>query len=199
MRKSILVYVSLFLLLLLAVVLTVCGKQNYQEGHGDMDLLAKAWYGDHMGFEFRIISGDDVLTSGSVARILTNPRDQRHNPFYTDVVFVHNEAEAQDFPDNIIVAWPQDNEWTAGLIAGMHWAVNRTEDDLIALTRDGIPRGFSIRSAFTLEDFGLSYPITITDLVDNWEKVADLWNAFAPGEREEIHRMAPRGGPAARE
>ena len=28
--------------------------------------------------------------------------------------------------------------------------------------------------AVTFEDFDLSYPVTVADLVDNWEKVGDM-------------------------
>ncbi|MDR2182969.1 MAG: hypothetical protein LBE55_02230, partial [Clostridiales bacterium] len=47
----------------------------------------------------------------------------------------------------------------------------------------------------TLEDFGLTYPLTVEDLVDNWEKVNALWNVFDLSEQTFIHHAAPHGGP----
>ena len=87
-------------------------------------------------------------------------------PFYTDVVFVHTEEEGQGFPENVIVAWPCPTEATEFQIDLMHRNVNLTEAEL--------NRHRNPRSVVTLEEFGLSYPLTRADLVDNWEKVMAL-------------------------
>jgi len=184
-------------------VLSACSADDhdYEEEKRIMDLMIKSWYGDEMWFEFRIIvDGEARALVGRSAMRRFDPRTPFHDPFYTDLIFVHNEVEADalNLPDNIIVAWPRDAaEWTDGLIAGFHWAINRTEDEITHTL--GRLTGTLIRPVVTLEEFGLSYPITIEDLVDNWEKVNALWNTFADGERTRIQGAAPAGGPYAPE
>jgi len=48
----------------------------------------------------------------------------------------------------------------------------------------------------TLEEVGLSYPLTAADLVDNWENVNALLQTFSSGARGFIRSAAPFGGPA---
>ena len=132
--------------------------------------------------------------------MLINPRSMGFDPFYTGIIFVHNEEEAAGFPDNIIVAWPRteasrgdyDLNFSEGLIAGIHWAVDRTEEDLQRISWTGTT--FQLRPVVTLEEFGLTYPLTVVDLVDNWEKVNALWSAFDSDERSLIRREASFGG-----
>jgi len=192
MKKFVYVCTVLLLLIFAISTLSACSANDYEEEERIMDLLTKSRYGDGMRFEFRIVIDEEArIWGGSVVSMILDPRIHFHNPFYTDIIFVHNEAEADalNLPDNIIVAWPRDAEWTEGLIAGIHWTANRSEGEI--RQRLGLP----LRDVVTLEEFGLSYPITIEDLVDNWEKVNALWNAFASGERERIQRFASAGGP----
>ena len=194
MKKFSYVCATLVMLISTIVLLSACNADDYdyEEEERIMDLLIKSWYGSDMLFHFRIVvDGEARILGGFSAVDRFNPSSRFHNPFYTDLIFVHSgaEADALNLPDNIIVAWPRDAEWTDGLIAGMHWAVNRTEDEL--------PRRWEqlLRPVVTLEEFGLSYPITIEDLVDNWEKVNALWTTFTDNERSFIQRAAPAGGP----
>ena len=194
MNSKICVGVIMALLLVMAM-LTGCGEQDQKEER-NMDLIRKNWYGADLMFDYLMLIGDErVITGGSIAQLFIDPIQRFYDPFYTDLVFVHTEAEAQDFPDNIIVAWPTmrigegwDTPISYGLIAGIHWAVNQDEAGLMH-------RGQLIRDPLSLEDFGLSYPITIADLVDNWQKVNELWNALTNAEHATIHRAAPAGGP----
>jgi len=207
MKKLVCVCTTLLLSLFAMFVLSSCSTEhngwNYQEEEERiMDLAAKSWYGDGMQFYFRIVvNGEARILDGLRAWVRLDHVSSFHDPFYTDLIFVHNEAEADalNLPDNIIVAWPRDPEWTEGLIAGIHWAVDRSEDDLTnnPAHRGGLLTGFPVRGVVTLEEFGLSYPITIEDLVDNWEKVNALWTALTSNEHEFIQRAASAGGPLA--
>jgi len=161
----------------------------------DLVMTSRVWlqkftYASSMGFDMRIYFDGEILSPyghAAVSRSI-NPADPYFNPFYTDFIFVHSEEEAEQHPNNVITAWPGDNEWTHGLIEGMHWAVSRGEAELV---NPGMFGDIRTRDPFTLEDFGLTYPITITDLVDNWEKVNALWRAFTGSERGTIRRFAP--------
>ena len=46
------------------------------------------------------------------------------------------------------------------------------------------------RPVINLEDFGLSYPITIEDLAYNWEKVNAVYNALTTVERGAVVNSA---------
>jgi len=192
-KTAIIAFLSLSLLLLF----TSCSNQkynpiDYKEEYRLMNIVEKNRYGSAMGFHFRMFwDGEMIITQGmGIARFVFETWDEYFfDPFYTDLIFVHNEQEALAFPDNIITAWPRDDIFTEGLLAGIHWAAGRNDEDLIM--HNGRPQ----REALIIEDFGLSYPLTATDLVDNWEKVRELWNAFHDNERATILRAAPVGGP----
>lgn len=114
-------------------------------------------------------------------------------PEFADIILVHNAQEAESFPDDVIVVWPRE-DLVPSLIAGIHWAVNRTEHELIP-EWGGAP----IRPVLILEDFGLTYPLTAEDLVDNWRNVNELWFALARGERMHINGRIQDSFPLAEE
>lgn len=172
------------LVLFLAVLITGCNSNNNNDiNREDLDMIStdKVWFAIYMRFDSRIVFEGEVISPYGLAAIFesVHPRSSTFNPFYTEFIFVHNAEEAEGFPDNVIHAWPRDNAWTQGLIEGMHWAVSREEIGILN-------EPTSMRDPFTLEDFGLTYPLTITDLVDNWEKVNTLWRAFTTHERSTI-------------
>ena len=183
MKKPIFIIIALLL-----IFIKGCNSDDTTTNWDDLAMISeeKFNYVHQMGFDTRMVFEGEVVSPNAIAHISRsiNPWRPTFNPFYTDLILVHNAEEAEGFPDNIILAWPRDNDWTQGLIDGIHWAVNREEIDLLF-------QGVLRRELFTLEDFGLSYPITITDLVDNWEKVNALWRAFTLSERNTIHRFAP--------
>jgi len=87
-------------------------------------------------------------------------------------------------PSNVIAAWPQEDR-APGFIAGLHWAINRTGGD-----------GELRRRVLTFEEFGLSYPITKIDLIENWEGINTLMSrSLHSYERGIIIRHAISGGP----
>ena len=114
---------------------------------------------------------------------------------FTDFILVHNAQEAEGFPDNVIAAWPDEN-LVPSLFAGIYWAVNRTEQELRVQHLDA--GSWIYRQAcpiVSLEQFGLTYPLTSADLVDNWRKVDELWFALTQGERSVIISHITRGDP----
>ena len=130
----------------------MCDEERYRIRR----LMWKIDYTHELSFHFLIYrNGEWTETVGGVAIGFVSFFSPFHDPFYTDVVFVHTKEEAQGFPENIIVAWPitagRGNEININQI---HRTANRLE--------------------VALEDFGLVYPITAADLVDNWENVAAL-------------------------
>ena len=72
---------------------------------------------------------------------------------FTDVVLVYNEEDAAEFPDSVIVAWPYE----------------KTYKMLDAFNYEIFSR------AIDLEQYSLQYPLTIENLIEDWEKVDDLW------------------------
>jgi len=138
------------------------------------ELIRKANYGAFMYFEFSIFfEGERIYSAGAFAVRLLDPHLANfsfpgYDPIVNDVVFVHSEAESRGFPDNVIVAWPRDDEALNNRrIEQIHRNVNMSESELM--------RGGRLhRPVVTLEEFGLTYPVTVADLVDNWEKVDAL-------------------------
>ena len=98
-----------------------------------------------------------------------------HEFRFDEIVFVHSAAEAEmtEFSENVIVAWP--SPLAEGMIEGIHWGIRVAPGADSALRR-----------------FGLSYPVTIADLVDNWEKVNEAWQSLSSSQRNTIQVMARR-------
>jgi len=149
------------------------------------------WYANEMWFDFRIVIDEEVVFNtfhAVVSRI--NPDSPHFDPFYTEIVFVHCETEAVLLPNNIIAAWPRDEldaqhgHWPQGLVSGINWAINRDEIDLTHFLHG------QLRDAICLTDYGLSYPLMVSDKVDYWEKVSVLWQALSQSERSDIRRIA---------
>ena len=72
---------------------------------------------------------------------------------YSGIAFVHNEKDAEGFPDDVIAAWPSERT---------QYVVNELNKEIV-------------RKEIDLGRYSLQYPITIENMVDDWEKVFDLW------------------------
>jgi hypothetical protein len=81
---------------------------------------------------------------------------------YNKVVFVNDETEKDGYAENIIVAWPQDLT-TRILYSLNHSIAGRKED---------------------ISSFGLSYPITIKDVVCKWENVHTLIQSLGTSRQD---------------
>ena len=91
---------------------------------------------------------------------------------YTEILLVHSEAEADalDLPNYVRVLWPTDA--TLATLIEMNNIIIRNEIDL--------------------SEFGLTYPITIDDLIYNWELVHDLYSVgFSNNDRDDVMLYMP--------
>ena len=140
-------------------------------------------YAGTLGFQIRVvIDGEESITAWTVnARAFTDPRSEAFNPFYTDFILVHNKEQALEFPDNVITAW---HDYPEGIVRGINW-----------LVRNQLPYRSGGRQRLALpEDFDLTYPLTVDDLIYNWENVFGLFSVFDSAERNAIRNAAPNGG-----
>ena len=172
------------LALFLVFIFIFAGCSTPEEVPEAMVSLEKADYAAEMDFSFRIVIGSEThIVSGfsPIVFIRIRPEFEQFNPFYDELVFVHSEAEAEGFPDNVIVAWP--SEVTMHVPEGFQWAVGRSEDDLLLNDR-------SQRDPITFENFGFSAPITVVDMVDNWEQVNAFWQSLTMNEQSTIQGIA---------
>jgi len=141
-----------------------------------------------MGFQFRIIVDGERRLSITGCRVLdvTQPCSRSFNPFYTELVFVHNAREGNSLPDNVIAAWPWARDWTHGVIERINYIVSMDEESISINRHTNMPH----RDVIHLEDFGLTYPITITDLAYNWASVNAIWRLLSFDERFFIRDFA---------
>jgi len=181
------------LLLVLFLVVLVSGCKNAtmieaieEELISMVISLEKFDYARAFRFEFQMMfEGEQIISGSHLAGHVINPMSEYFDPSINDLIFVHSEADAVGFPSNILVAWPRANDphgFYTRLIDGLHWAVNR--DSVCLLADFTVPE----RDIVALKECGLSYPLSIADLVDNWEKVSALWNALSRSERSMLAR-----------
>ena len=104
-------------------------------------------------FDGRIMhNGEEyVLPMNDVSHALI-PGFALFDPFYDELIFVHSEADAVGFPDNVVTAWP--GLPSQGVVANTMFFVYYFEIDLV--------------------DFGLQHPLTTSDLVNSWEQSNEL-------------------------
>ena len=178
-RKAI-IAVILALIVVLVVAMYIINREGEAQQLIDLE---KFFYARFLDFGFRIVINGNTHMHGTIVNELIVLGSNRFDPFYTDLVFVQSRAEAEGFPDNIVVAWPTVGGGEAA-VELLQEAVDRTENELNEV------RWLNGRAAVTLEQFGLTQPLTVEDLVDNWEKVNALFNALSVSERSTIMRMA---------
>jgi len=177
----------LLLILLVSVFAASCSSRLEDEQLSMVISEEKFDYAYSLLFRFQLMLNEErTISSGHIVWNVVNPTGRLFDPFFTELVFVPSEANATGFPDNIIVAWPYvgEHNFTEMRIDGLHRAVSKDSDDLLRPNRT-IP----LRDVITFEEFGLSYPLTVEDLVDNWEKVHALWNSLTRNERSTIGRF----------
>ena len=122
----------------------------------------KIFYADELHFDFRMIVGGQRLTAedavptslGIEVRFLMRSLDDFP---HSKVVFVYSEKEALAFPDDVIVAWPTTR--TLQAVNALNWAIYHSDSR-------------RIRNKF---------PITLTDVVDDWERIYRLWMPLDSG------------------
>ena len=190
--KRLIISIAIILTVLFSTIL-VSGCRRENEPMVSMD---KMWFAASFYFNARIVvDGEPVITSTGleyrleiVDRLHWN--SQYFDPSYTEFVFVHNAEEAEGFADNVVVAWP--SRLTYHFIPEIHLFANMDKDELAE-------RRFETRDVITFEQFGLSYPLTIEDFVDNWESVHALWQSLTGSERNTILSDARRALDAERE
>ena len=164
MKKMI---ITAILVLITTMFISGCNSYNIKE---PIIPIEKLNYARSLNFEVRMVMDNGSWISDILLFERLIPCSQSFDPFYTELVFIHSEAEAIGFSDNVILAWPRmgENYFSKGLIAGMHWQIN--PDNEAHLRYSG-----QMRDIITLEDFGLFYPLTVSDLVYNWRNVYALW------------------------
>ena len=90
---------------------------------------------------------------------------------YTDFVLVIDKSEQVNYPEGVFVAWP--TIYTERIL----WSVN-----FFAIYNSGADP----------TPYGLSYPITMTDVVENWESFNDFVFSLDESVRNDV--MTPSHG-----
>ncbi|MCL2365208.1 MAG: hypothetical protein FWC71_11150 [Defluviitaleaceae bacterium] len=176
---------ALFIFFICFMMITGCNNETRNEGRYEVMIdRDRAMFAiETFMFDLRIVVDGEVMESSCEHRRPSTyafnmlwPGSPTRSSFYTELVFVRNREEAQDFPDNIIVAWPVDRNATKTALNTMNRFISRTVDQL----------GGTFREPINLEDFGLTYPIDMTDLVENAEQVLAVFKALSRSERQSV-------------
>ena len=114
----------------------------------------KLFLADAMWFTFLIYHDGEMQidTTGVIPTMAGFRSSDHHNSFYRELIFVHTEEEAVGFPNNVIVAWPNPERTPCQL-----YYMNKRMNTEIGHE--------------SLNLYGLEHPITMYDLVANWENV----------------------------
>ena len=178
--KSFVMPVSLFLLCLLFVAGCQNGEDRTSSDADGADIISRARYAKSMQFDFRMVVDEERFGRPVISDPLSMP-ELFGGPDYTDFVLVYSKEEALQFPDDVVTAWPSTR--TLGVINGLNWVIQR---------EDPSPNIVGITGDIDLSEFSLEFPITLSDVVENWENVRELnsalhihtWLAIAEGAME---------------
>jgi len=129
--------------------------------------------------------GIQLIREGEIKRGIANvypyiwPRSDRFAPHFHELVLVRTEEDAQGFPNNVVVAWPRNEAWWERFIYGINWAIQEDEDN-VRMRYDGVVRWRPFGPEEFEQRFGFAYPITIDDIIKNFEQFINLYNALSP-------------------
>jgi len=150
----------IILLVLIMITLTACNNRAEIE---EMDMDAKVRYALYLDFILQIyidgqwlnLTQDSYLDGNSISMVLSliDPEHESFADFYTEIRFVHSWEETAGHPTNVIAAFPFGPART-GVVNALNWEVDSAGMDL--------------------SEFGLSYPITVENLVDDYENINRL-------------------------
>jgi len=138
-------------------------------------LLSKFNYAAKLHFEFSYGTAAEVR-----ALLDATESNNLHAPSITEIIFVRNEAEADALPSHTIAAWPRAGIFSKNLADLLNLVLTQDEEDIPSRHTSGI----------SIEDFNLTYPIMVPDLINNWEDVLELWNTLTPWERDIILNLS---------
>lgn len=141
-------FLRLFVFILAVITLTACTNQHQKPE--EMDMREKVDYARFLGFELWAFI-DGQWFRGNMyneVRSLVNPSSERFADFYTEVRFIRHADEATDVSETVIFAFPYDDGTVTRAVNALNWEVDSANLDL--------------------SEFGLDYPITIENLVDDY-------------------------------
>lgn len=99
----------------------------------------------------------------------------------SEVVFVHSEAEAEGFAEDVFVAWP--TEWSETLLARLNeWL----DPEIISFFQ---PEGMVI----DISDLNIELPLTLEQMVNDWEIMIEILERLDPGGGNSNRRTIRRG------
>ena len=152
----------------------------------EREMRIKAVYADSLSFETFCELDDSRLIVGEVAFILTiENRKKPEAEWYRYVVFVNSMEEAKQYlGTNTLAAWP--SELTPRALAALNvWFADVTSEDWKERGGEHIPIPES-----------LSFPVTMEDVMDNWEAVDELRMVLG-GATSDMRDAAVKRGPWA--
>ena len=131
--------------IMIAIIITILSLTSFtgcNQGGETRAMMVdwdKFWYARFMRFDFRVMIDGEPHNSYIRALERINPGgwNEHYDPYFNELVFVHNKEQAQDFPDNVIVAWPQEGGFTEGLLAGLNLHASASGEDLLFFGRRG--------------------------------------------------------------
>jgi len=159
----------------LASIVIIKIRKEAQQSMVNMEILN---YAMHLEFGFRFMYfgfNEDGFNLGR----LGNPNNWHswvsgNEPWLSpphEFVLVHNADEAELLPNHIIAAWPHELNYHH-ILGRINWEINLNDEELRNLRLN--------RNVINLNNFGLSFPLTTNDLVDNWESVLQVLAVIDP-------------------
>ena len=176
---------SFFLCVILLLVVNGCGNISEEERREmEREMRIKAVYADSLSFETFCELDDSRLIVGEVAFILTiENRKKPEAEWYRYVVFVNSMEEAKQYlGTNTLAAWP--SEMTPRALAALNvWFAEATSENWKERGGRHVPIPES-----------LSFPVTMEDVMDNWEAVNELRMALRGGATSDMRDAGVKHG-----
>ena len=151
-RKNIVLFVTIFSVIIILVGIDYYRKREQYRAMVENELNER--YRKHFLSLATLLDGRVYVEGERIQKIgvtfIATHRNERDN--YERVVFVLNEEE-KNFTENVVVLWP--SEYTFRIIDAMNREIIRSEIDVNL--------------------FYLEYPITVENVIYDWEKVLQLW------------------------
>ena len=139
-------------------------------------LIQKFNYALSKYFTFQMQTDSTYEHNPIIIQNTINPDSEQFNPFFSEIMLVHSQEDAQNLPKNVIAAWPTSEQAVERYINALNDLINLDKDldqEVVELV------GEDFFNLIASESFDFSQPLAPQDVVDNWQTINALWSALS--------------------
>ena len=125
------------------------------------------------GFEIQLTLNGEIIQGFNNVDEYLNPRSDKFDTRFNELVIVRTEEDTKGFPDNVVVAWLINRDWWQRYFYAVNWAI-RLDEETVRRHVTSSPQWRPIGVAEFEQRFGLTYPINIDNVLNHFDQFFEL-------------------------